>query len=306
MNFTERTKKELCGKRRKKCCERAALYAFARTAGSIVTSGALVGLSFDGQSDCLEYFAAVTERLYHAHPVFSLSSKGTIANFTLLDEVSKDVLVDLGILTAGADGLNISLEPDPELAKDDCCKRAYLAGAFSGGGSVTVPSDRKTTGYHLEFSFSSYSAAEFAADILATIDFLPKVIKRKDNWVVYFKQSEEIKNVLAYMGASKSVLDLSEVMIEREMSNKANRETNCFIYNTDKTVIASIRQCSAIKVIASSVGLEALPEELEATARARAENSTASLNELAEMLGITKSCLNHRLRRLVAIAETLK
>lgn len=189
MNFTELTKKEICGKRRKRCCEKAALYAFARTAGSVVTSGDFIGLSFDGQSDCLEYFAAVAERLYDAHPIFSVNSKGTISNFTLLDETSKNVLIDLGLLSGCGDELELSLEPDPEIAKSDCCKRAYLAGAFAGGGSVTVPSERKTTGYHLEFAFASYSAAVFAAEILATVDFLPKVIRRKDNHVIYFKQS---------------------------------------------------------------------------------------------------------------------
>jgi len=307
MNFTERTKKELCSKRRKPCCEKAAFYAFVRTAGSIVTSGDLIGLSFDGQSDCLEYFSAVAERLYGVTPVFSLGSKEKISNFTLLNENSKAMLLDLGILTFDDGELKITLEPGPKLTESDCCKRAYLAGSFAGGGSVTIPSDKRTsTGYHLEFVFSMYGTAEYAVDLLVSYGFLPKVIKRKENWVIYFKQSEEIKNLLAYMGAGKSVLDLTEIMIERERSNQTNRETNCFLHNTDKTVIASVKQRSSIDVIAQSVGLDALPEELKETAIARAENPTASLSELAGKLGISKSCLNHRLRKIVDIAESLK
>jgi len=307
MTFTERTKKELCSKKRKPCCEKAAFYAFIRTAGSIVTSGDKIGLSIDGQSDCLEYFAAIAERLYGAKPVFSLSTKGAISNFTLLDDESKNILLDLGILEEDGGELKISLEPAPSLTEKECCQRAYLAGSFSGGGSVTIPSAKRSgTGYHLEFVFSMYGSAEYAVDILAGFGFLPKVIKRKDNWVVYFKQSEEIKNILAYMGANKSVLDLSEIMVEREMSNQTNRETNCFLHNTDKTVIASVKQRAAIDVISQSAGLDALPDDLKETAIARTENPTMSLNELAEKLGISKSCLNHRLRKLVAISEELK
>ena len=307
MTFTEKTKKELCRKKRKNCCEKAVFYAFVRSAGSIVTSGNEIGLSFDGQSDCLEYFAAIAERLYLVKPIFSVSPKGAISNFTVMGGGSVAMLVDLGILAEDENGLKLSLDPDLKLTEKDCCKRAYLAGAFMGGGSVTIPSDKKkSTGYHLEFVFSMYGAAEYAEDVLASCGFLPKVIKRKENWVIYFKQSEEIKNVLAYMGASKSVLDLSEIMIEREMSNQTNRETNCFLHNTDKTVIASVKQRSAIDLISESVGLDALPEDLRVTAKTRAENPTASLNELAEILGVSKSCLNHRLRKLVSIADNLK
>lgn len=306
MNFTELTKKELCSKKRKPCCEKAAFYAFMRTAGSIVTSGKKIGLSIDGQSDCLEYFAAVAERLYGANPVFSVSTKGAISNFTLLDDKSKLLLIDLGILIEDESGLRLSLEPDSKLTESDCCKRAYLAGAFSGGGSVTIPSEKSSTGYHLEFVFSMSSAAEYCEDLLAACGFFPKTIRRKESWVIYFKQSEEIKNVLAYMGANRSVIRLSEIMVEREMSNQTNRETNCYLHNTDKTMIASVKQCSAIDIIEQAIGLEALPDDLKETAIYRAEYSTLSLNELAEKLGIGKSCLNHRLRKLVAIAEELK
>ena len=307
MNFTELTKKELCSKKRKPCCEKAAFYAFMRTAGSIVTSGKKIGLSIDGQSDCLEYFAAVAERLYGANPVFSLSTKGTISNFTLLDDKSKLLLIDLGILIEDADGLKLSLEPDSKLTASDCCKRAYLAGAFSGGGSVTIPSEKKTsTGYHLEFVFSMSSSAEYAEDLLASCGFFPKTIRRKESWVIYFKQSEEIKNVLAYMGANKSVIRLSEIMVEREVKNQTNRETNCYLHNTEKTVIASVKQCTAIEIISQSVGLDSLPEDLRETAFCRINNATLSLNDLAEKLGISKSCLNHRLRKIVAISEELK
>lgn len=306
MNFTELTKKELCSKRRKPCCEKAAFYAFMRTAGSIVASGGKIGLSIDGQSDCLEYFAAVAERLYGANPVFSVGTKGAISNFTLLDDKSKLLLIDLGILIEDESGLRLSLEPDSKLTESDCCKRAYLAGAFSGGGSVTIPSEKSSTGYHLEYVFSMNSAAEYCEDLLASCGFFPKTIRRKESWVIYFKQCEEIKNVLAYMGANKSVIRLSEIMVEREMSNQTNRETNCYLHNTDKTMIASVKQRSAIDIIEQSIGLDALPDDLKETAIYRAKYSTLSLNELAEKLGIGKSCLNHRLRKIVSVAEELK
>lgn len=307
MNLSEKTKSELCLSTLHDCCKIAALSAFVRTAGSIVVDGKDIGFSVSGNSHCIEFFAEIIEQLYNCSPVFSIGGKSRISGFSLVNSSGLQILIDLGILRVLDGAIDISLEPDKYIVENECCKRAYVIGSFMGGGSITVPDEsKKHTGYHLEFVFSKYLTAKHFCEMLSELGFLPRQIERKDNFVVYFKQNEEIKDLLAYMGADKSVLQLSNLVVWREVKNKTNRTNNCLMYNMDKTVDASIKQRNAIKVISETVGLDKLTDELKQTAKARIKYEDASLNELATKLKISKSCLNHRLRKLVKIAEELQ
>ena len=167
-------------------------------------------------------------------------------------------------------------------------------------------SKKGRTGYHLEFVFSKYLTAQHFSSLLGELGFFPKLIERKNSFIVYFKQHEEIKDLLAYMGANSAVFEFSDLVIMRDVKNNTNRITNCEISNVNKQVEASLKQCNAIKLIAETIGLEALSPELEKTAKARLKYSDYPLSDLADMLNISKSCLNHRLRKLVAIAESIK
>lgn len=308
MNLTEKTKSELCKNDYLDCCKMSALSAFIRTAGSLIVDGQNIGFSVSGLSSCIELFAEIIQQLYDCSPVFSVGGKkNAISGFSLVNENGLRILIDLGILRITEGSLEISLEPDKYLLENDCCKKAYVIGAFMGGGSLTVPDEsKKHTGYHLEFEFSKYLTANHFCDLLSGLQFFPKQIERKDNFVVYFKQNEEIKDLLAFMGADKSVLELSDLVVWREVKNKTNRTNNCMMYNMDKTVDASIKQRSAIKLISDTIGLDKLSDELKATAKARLKHEDSTLSELAEILKISKSCLNHRLRKLVKIAEDLQ
>lgn len=308
MNLTEKTKSELCKQYAVDCCKMASLSAFIRTSGSVIVDGKQIGFSVNGFSKCVEYFAEIIEKLYSCNPVFTVGGKkNAISGFSLVDKNGLAILIELGILRISEGSLEISLEPDSYLLENECCKKAYVVGAFMGGGSLTVPDEsKKHTGYHLEFVFSKYLTANHFCQLLSSLNFFPKHIQRKDNFVVYFKQNEEIKDLLAFMGADKSVIELSDLVVWREVKNKTNRTNNCMMYNMDKTVDASIKQRSAIKLISETVGLDKLTEELKNTAKARLKYEDATLNELAEILKISKSCLNHRLRKLVKIAEDLQ
>lgn len=331
MNFSSRTKKELCGKQYDSvCCKLAALSAFVRTAGSIKSVNEVYGFCVTAQSECVKYFAAVIRELFAARVEYVYSSvksaqKQTEKNdknektsakqkepvgFSLVTPAAVDILIELGIFKISGGELVISLNPEGYITENECCKKAYAAGAFMGGGSVTVPSaaeDRGTsTGYHLEFVFSKYLTAQAFSRLLSEQGFLPKLIARKENFVVYFKQNEEIKDVLAYMGASASVMELSDLVVLRNVKNNINRTNNCEYHNISRQIDASIKACAAIKTIESTVGLDALPEELKETAVARMQKSDLTLAELAVQTGISKSCLNHRLRKLNEIAESLK
>ena len=126
------------------------------------------------------------------------------------------------------------------------------------------------------------------------------------NYVLYIKSAEEIKDFLALLNAPKAVLKITDVMISNEIVNDANRKRNCDMANLSKSVVANEKYASRIKFIAETLGLDELPEDLKTVAVARLENTTDTLSELAEKLGITKSCLNHRLRKLASIADELE
>lgn len=311
MNFTARTKSELCKKRYESgCCLLAELSAFVRTAGSIISERDVYGFSVTGQADCVKYFAKVISELFSGKVEFNYSAGGDkVCGFTFLNQSSADVLIQLGIFRFVGGELAIALDPDEYITENDCCKRAFTAGAFMGSGSITVPecdeNSSASTGYHLEFCFSKYLTALRFSEMLAGQGFLPKIIERKQSYVVYFKQNEEIKDMLAYMGADSSVLAFSDVVVMREMKNRVNRETNCELHNVSRQVEASVKICSVIKSLDSAVGISNLPEELAAVANARLKYRDMTLTELADKLGISKSCLNHRLRKLAALAKEL-
>ncbi len=310
MNLNEKLKHELCEiKYKKDCCKIASLASFVRTAGSIVAEGNKYGFSVSTNPEAAEYYAEITQDLYGVHTVFNIGGKSTISGFSVIEDNSLAILMDLGIVKITGEGITVALEPDDYLVKDECCKIAYVRGAFLGGGSLTVPdvnSKNGRTGYHLEFVFSKYLTALHFSSLLCELGFISKLIERKNSFIVYFKQHEEIKDLLAFMGANSAVFEFSNLVIMRDVKNNTNRITNCEISNVNKQVEASMKQCNAIKLISETIGLEALSPELEKTAKARLKYSDYPLSDLAELLNISKSCLNHRLRKLVAIAESIK
>ncbi|MBE5764250.1 MAG: DNA-binding protein WhiA [Clostridiales bacterium] len=310
MNLNEKVKHELCKiKYEQGCCKLASLSSFVRTAGSIIAEDNKYGFSVSTNPVTAEYYAEITQELYGVHTVFNIGGKSAISGFTVLENDSLSILMDLGIVKITGEGITIALEPDEYLVENECCKLAYVRGAFLGGGSLTVPdvnSKKGRTGYHLEFVFSKYLTAQHFSSLLGELGFFPKLIERKNSFIVYFKQHEEIKDLLAYMGANSAVFEFSDLVIMRDVKNNTNRITNCEISNVNKQVEASLKQCNAIKLIAETIGLEALSPELEKTAKARLKYSDYPLSDLADMLNISKSCLNHRLRKLVAIAESIK
>ena len=184
---------------------------------------------------------------------------------------------------------------------------AYLKGAFLGGGSCTLPdeiADTKT-GYHFEIVFSNKFTAEDFCEILAEFEILSKLVARKDSAVVYVKSKEVISDLLNFMGCNHALESLGRVVESREEQNNANRAVNCSVSNLDKTVTASVNQVRAIETIAQTIGLKALEKPLFEVATCRLLDKNASMQELSSRLKITKSCLNHRMRKILEIAKSL-
>jgi len=185
--------------------------------------------------------------------------------------------------------------------EEECCRASFLRGAFLAGGSVTDPAKR----YHLELVTDHYHVSRQTYSLLLEMGFEPKESSRGGNFVVYFKQSSAIEDFLTLIGAPLAAMELMALKVEKDMRNAVNRKVNCDTANVAKTVEAAMQQIEAIEKIQQKTGLDALPQKLRETARLRLNNPEMSLAELAAMSGMTKSCLSHRMRRLLEISESL-
>ncbi len=190
---------------------------------------------------------------------------------------------------------------DKTILKRQCCKRAFLRGAFLAGGSISDP--EKT--YHLELTSRTRTQAQELKRILGLFRLRGRIILRKGSFVTYLKEGENIVDFLNIAGAHNALMELENVRILKDMRNNVNRIVNCETANLDKTVDASLRQVENIKYIAKNIGFDKLSAGLKDVASLRLENSDASLAELGRMLSppLGKSGVNHRLRKLDMIAD---
>ena len=185
-----------------------------------------------------------------------------------------------------------------------CCRRAYIRGAFISVGSVNDPEKN----YHMEFVLADASSAEQLKDLINSFGLDAKVVERKEHYVVYLKEGEQIVDLLNIMEAPLALMDLENVRIVKEMRNDINRKVNCEMANLNKVVGAAVKQLEDIEYIEEHMGLSQLPEQLEEIARLRLEYPDKSLKELGSFLStpVGKSGVNHRLRKISSIAEALR
>lgn len=196
----------------------------------------------------------------------------------------------------------VALHVNLPIVEEDCCKTAFLRGAFLAGGSVTDPGK----GYHLEIA-TTHSAVARETYILMheILGFYPKLTARGGAQVLYIKQSDLISDFLVFLGAHVASMGIMEAKLEKEMNNKINRRCNCDDANISKVVEAAQEQLAAIRTLKELGMLESMPGKLLQAATAREQNPESSLTELAAMMEppITKPAMNHRLKKLVAMAK---
>lgn len=196
----------------------------------------------------------------------------------------------------------LSLHINLPVVEDDCCKTAFLRGAFLAGGSVTDPGK----GYHLEFTTTHHSVARECNVLMQEVlGFYLKTAARGGGQVLYLKQSDQIADFLTYLGAPVASMGILETRLEKELNNKVNRRCNCDDANISKVVEAAQEQLSAIRILKESGVLDTLPGKLKQAAQARESNPSASLSELAAMMDppITKPAMNNRMKKLVQTAK---
>ncbi len=190
------------------------------------------------------------------------------------------------------------------IVKNICCKRAYIRGAFLSVGSISNP--EKT--YHLEFVCADYAYACQLKDLINFFELDAKIVERKNHFILYLKEGEQIVDMLNIIGAHVSLLGLENVRVVKDMRNNVNRIVNCETANLNKTIKASVKHIDDIHYINEKVGINSLPEQLIDIAEKRVMFPEASLKELGDMLTPTvgKSGVNHRLRKISDIAQFLK
>lgn len=199
-------------------------------------------------------------------------------------------------------GSTLSLHLNLPVVEEECCRTAFLRGAFLAGGSVTDPEK----GYHLELTTTHpFVARETFALMHEVFGFSPKTAVRGGGQVLYFKQSDQIADCLAYFGASVASMGIMEAKLEKELNNKVNRRCNCDDANTSKVVEAAQEQLAALRILRERGVFEKLPAKMQQAVLARENNPEASLTELAAMMipPISKPAMNNRLKRLVQMAK---
>ena len=193
---------------------------------------------------------------------------------------------------------------DSLIIQRECCKRAFIRGAFLASGSVSDPV--KT--YHFEIVCLSEAKAKQLQMIMETFNINARVIKRRKYFVVYVKDSSQVVDLLNIMGAYNALMDMENVRIVKDMCNNVNRKVNCETANINKTVSAAVKQIEDIRFIQMSSAFDELPESLQEMAELRVRYPEATLAELGQLLDtpVGKSGVNHRLKKISLFADELR
>jgi DNA-binding protein WhiA len=194
----------------------------------------------------------------------------------------------------------LSLHVNLAVLEEDCCRASFARGAFLAGGSITDPGKR----YHLELVTAHLGVSRGTYSLLLEMGFEPKEARRAGSYITYFKQSESIEDFFTVIGAPLAAMQIMSAKVEKEMRNTINRKVNCDSANADKIVLAAQEQLEAIRRVDREYGLDELPDGLQQAALLRIANPESSLSELAQLSDppVTKSCLSHRLKKLLTYA----
>lgn len=282
------------------------LEALLRLSSEIILRNLKFIISFESANAYVaRRFLEIVKKLYNAettlltHKVQKLNL-GTHYNVTI--DTSSDVIIkSLNLL---GDSINHNT-----IENDDLLKKAYLRGAFLARGSINDP---KNGGYHLEIATTNQDESVFIQRLLVSYSLNAKIIKRRNDYVIYLKDIEEITDILRIIGASKMVFEIENLVIKRDYKANIQRQMNAEIANQMKTLSAAKKQVKYIHTIEYNYPLDKLDPKILLVMKVRLENKDASLNELIDILNndygehITKSGLNHRFIKIKELAEEIE
>lgn len=301
MSFSERVKDEfLIESYNFDCCVLSFISAVIHTGGSIKIANKSIGAEIVSKSDkILQKLKRLISRRFATECELSEAQGCFVLK---IENEALEILLQCQILEYEDNGLQIVEGIKKYLTEDECCKKAYLKGAFLGGGTLALPNK---SGYILEFKTSNEVFAKDILNLLNYFGFSSNTANRSNGYFVYIKNSEHISDFLALMQAPKAVLELQNLILSREMSNNSNRQNNCIIANAIKNFDTAINQVNNINLIDQKIGLKNLNPALFEAANLRLNNPDLSLEELSKLANISKSGMNHRLRKLKQIADSL-
>lgn len=304
MSFTENVKNELARRERPTKEEREAeLLALLRMNGELVTGmhGAW-GAEFSTSNNAVARRVLVClKKDFALQPTVMVRQGRKLRKknvYTLAVPPSPEgtkFLKELGLLPLGTE------QDLPEEAGPDAL-RAYLAGVFLGSGSVSRPQ----SDYHLEIVTQSHHMAEYIMTVMKSFHLSPRMTDRKNDYIVYVKDGDDVTSFLQVVGASQSYMDFENVRVMKDVRNKVNRQVNCETANLQKTVDAAVRQLHQIERILAVMPASSLPAKLREACELRQEHPNASLAELSSFCGVSKSGLAHRFQKIAALSASLK
>ncbi|WP_062050123.1 DNA-binding protein WhiA [Bacillus sp. JCM 19034] len=309
MSFAAKTKKELTQLEQEDCCAKAELAALVRINGTLSFNRMKISLDVTTEN------AAIARRMYtlikRVFPSMfvellvqkKMRLKKNNVYLVRMKHGAKELLEDLGIL---AEGFHFIRTISKSLINKPCCKRAYLRGAFLAGGSINHP---ETSSYHLEIYSIYEEQNQSLCELMNEYELNAKMLERKKGFITYIKDSEKITEFLNIVGAHQALLYFEDVRIMKDMRNSVNRLVNCETANLNKTVGAALRQVENIRYVDREIGLAELPPKLREIAELRIRHQDVTLKELGEMVEsgkVSKSGVNHRLRKIDEIANKLR
>lgn len=307
MSFAAEVKKELTSLTVQKHLAQAELAALIRMNGSLSLSNHQFVLNVQTENAAIarriftllkEHYGVRSELLVRR----KMKLKKNNVYIVRLKQGTQKILLDLDIM----DGMMFQSHISNEIKQSDEKTRAYLRGAFLASGSVNNP---ETSRYHLEISSIYEEHNQDICDLLNQFDLNARTLERRNGYITYLKGAEKIADFLILIGATNSMLKFEDVRIVRDMRNSVNRLVNCETANMNKTIDAASKQIENIHFIESTVGLQSLPEKLQEIAELRIQNPEISLKELGEMIpsgAISKSGINHRIRKINDFADNLR
>lgn len=300
----------------KKCCMLAEISGFLRVSGSvrlsgggkfsIVSSTENAAIARHYKKLIKNYFGSRVDLEVGDSRVPGKSNKRYNRYYLTIDpeEKASQILRETGIMLVKEGNDYFSDGIYQPIVRTKCCKKSYLRGIFLGCGTMSDP--KKS--YSMEFVVESEKTANDLRKLIGSfVDLSAKVIKRKDSYVVYLKKASYVKDMLGIMGADDALLEMTGIMINKEIVGDAQRLMNCDNANVDRTLAASEEQFRWIKIIEDAEGLERLPAPLLEVARLRLERPAASLSEIGEALNppIRKPGVSKRFSKIKAIAEEI-
>lgn len=307
-SFAALTKKELTMLEVPDCCSRAELAALIRMNGSLQFGAGRLVLDVTTENAAIaRRIYTLLKRMFQVHAELLVRKKMRLKKNNVyivrIPHRANEILNELRIM---GENLSFVRGISPDIVKSSCCRAAFLRGAFLAGGSVNHP---EASSYHLEI-FTSYQ--DFCEDLTKMANrykLNAKCIERKKGYVLYIKEGEKITEFLSLIGAHQALFYFEDVRIVKDMRNSVNRLHNCEMANINKTVNAAAKQMENIKLIQEELGLENLPKRLREVAELRLIHPDMNLKELGEMIPsgpVSKSGINHRLRKINEIADKLR